>query len=516
MRVSVWSATLLFGLAALTLILMRPLMPVDETRYVAAAWEMHDGSSMLVPHLNGALYAHKPPLLFWLINLAWLIGGVSTLAARLVAPCFAVLAVALTGLLARRLWPEDRARAGRAALILAVSPLFLLFGSTTMFDSMLCVATLWAMLSMLWASRHPEALAPFLGVGAAIALGVYAKGPVILLHVLPVAVTAPLWAGDVVRPARWYRGVAVAILFALALVALWLAPALILGGAEYRTEVLWRQSAGRVVSSFAHQQPFWFFLAFLPLLVWPFGWTLPGRAALRPARLVGDRPARLLAIWFLAALAAFSAISGKQVHYLLPELPALALLLSGAAPFAPRRRRDLWQALPLVALMLLILAAASGQIPALQAIPYRFPAWAPALGLVVALLGLVGFLHLRSGLIALAALPLAVLIALHVTIQPLLFARYDATPIARALTPYDEAGIATDSRYHAQFNYAARLRHPVAQVTDPDAVAAWADAHPDGVLLSLDPTPPPGMRLVATLPFRSKTYALFRPREVTS
>lgn len=33
----VLSTMLLFALTALTLILLRPLMPVDETRYVAAA-----------------------------------------------------------------------------------------------------------------------------------------------------------------------------------------------------------------------------------------------------------------------------------------------------------------------------------------------------------------------------------------------------------------------------------------------------------------------------------------------
>ncbi|KTF07206.1 secreted protein, partial [marine sediment metagenome] len=67
----VLAATLLFALSALTLILLRPLMPVDETRYLAAAWEMHAGGSPWVPHLNRAIYGHKPPLLFWLINLVW-------------------------------------------------------------------------------------------------------------------------------------------------------------------------------------------------------------------------------------------------------------------------------------------------------------------------------------------------------------------------------------------------------------------------------------------------------------
>ena len=512
MRPSIWSATLLFALTVLTLILLRPLTPIDETRYVAAAWEMYQGGSALVPHLNGALYAQKPPLLFWLIDLVWLMGGVSTLGARLVAPAFAVAAVALTGLLARRLWPGDPARAARAALILAVSPVFLLFGSTTMFDSILTVATLWAMLAMLWAWRRPDRWTPFLALGAAIALGVYAKGPVILIHVLPVALTAPLWAGRELPAWRWYRGVGLSILTALALVALWLVPALILGGEEYRTEVLWRQSAGRGVSSFAHQRPFWFFLAMLPLFLWPFGWTLPGLRALRPSALAGSAPGRFLSIWFIGTLLAFSLISGKQTHYLLPELPALALLLSGAGSFAPRRPRDLWQALPVFALMLLIVVAASGQLPALRALPFRIPLWAAGLGLVVAAIGIAGFLRLRAGLVALAALPLSAMLGLHFAAQPLLFARYDVNAIARAIQPYDATGIAiTDGRYHAQFNFAARLRQPVAQVTDPQAAADWIAGHPDGILLSLDPVPPPGTRPVARFPYRSDTYTLFRP-----
>jgi 4-amino-4-deoxy-L-arabinose transferase-like glycosyltransferase len=32
---------------------LRPLLPVDETRYLSVAWEMWLGGNWLVPHLNG-------------------------------------------------------------------------------------------------------------------------------------------------------------------------------------------------------------------------------------------------------------------------------------------------------------------------------------------------------------------------------------------------------------------------------------------------------------------------------
>lgn len=515
MRLSIWSATLLFALSVLAFILLRPLMPIDETRYLAAAWEMYQGGSPLVPHLNGALYTHKPPLLFWLIDLVWLAGGVSTLAARLVAPAFAIAAVALTGLLARQLWPQQPQRAGRASLILATSCLFLLFGSTTMFDSMLTVATLLAVLAIWRAIDHPGH-APWLMLGAAIALGVYAKGPVILIHVLPTALAMPLWADPATRPplARWYRGLGLSILFALALVALWLLPALILGGEEYRAEILWRQSAGRMVSSFAHQRPAWFFIAQLPLLLWPFGWTLSGLKALRPGILSGTAQTRLLALWFLGAMLAFSLISGKQSHYLLPELPALALLLSAATPRAQGRWRDLWLALPLIAIAVVVLAATLGLIPTLTEVGFRQPVWAALLGLACLAAGAGAFLRLRSALIGLAALPLGLMLGLHFTAAPLLFQRYDMTSIATAIAPWRDDGIAfLGGTYHAQLNYAARLRQPITVLDDPAQVLDWLAAHSQGVLISEDATPPTGMHDIGNLPFRHDSYTLFRSTE---
>ena len=65
---------------------LRLLFPTDETRYLAVAWEMSLSGDYFVLTKNFELYSHKPPLLFWLINLTWLVTGVSEGAARLVGP----------------------------------------------------------------------------------------------------------------------------------------------------------------------------------------------------------------------------------------------------------------------------------------------------------------------------------------------------------------------------------------------------------------------------------------------
>src|SRR5690348_10065530 len=60
-----------------------PPVPIDETRYLAVAWNMHWRGDWLVPWLDGMPYPDKPPLLFWLINVTWWVTGIHAWAARL-------------------------------------------------------------------------------------------------------------------------------------------------------------------------------------------------------------------------------------------------------------------------------------------------------------------------------------------------------------------------------------------------------------------------------------------------
>ena len=114
MKTALWSAGLILFLSVLT-VAVRPLLPIDETRYLAVAWEAHERGDLLVSHLNGDTYAHKPPLLFWLINAVWLVTGVSESGARMVAPLASVLGVILTYRTARMLVPDSKPAAATAA-----------------------------------------------------------------------------------------------------------------------------------------------------------------------------------------------------------------------------------------------------------------------------------------------------------------------------------------------------------------------------------------------------------------
>ena len=491
-----------FAAMTLAVVVLRPLLPIDETRYLTVAWEMRRDGDWLVPHLNGELYGHKPPFLFWLINLVWSLFGVSEVPARLVAPAFMALAVGLTGRLAREMWPTEEGRSGLAALILATSGMVLVFGTATTFDSMLTAATALGLLALWRLTQAPDARAVVL-LGLALGLGTYAKGPVILVHLAPVAVLAPLWTGGakIGGAGAHLRRLGLALALALLLVGLWLGPALILGGPDYREEVLWRQSAGRMVQAFAHERPFWWYVPLLPLLLWPWGWSAAGLRALAPRAVWSDAGSRLATVQALSTLVLFSLISGKQAHYLLPELPALALLLSRAVPEGWRGWRAL-AALPALGVALVALAAGTGLVAPTDLGGLSVPVAGLAAGLLL-VLGLAwGLLRLGERPVAWALIGPVTVLAFLVVAAPSLWRAQDAGPVGRLLKTREESGAAfVGPNYHGQFTWAGRLSHPLDVLADNAEAQAWAEAHPGGLIVTFRDDL--SLPVLSRLPFRS-------------
>lgn len=474
----VLAAMAMFAAVAVLGVLLRPTLPIDETRYLTVAWEMRTGGNWLVPHLNGALYSHKPPLLFWLINLVWLLVGPSETAARLIGPAFGLAGIWATARLARRLYPDQPQIGGRAALALAGAMGFVLFAGLTMFDAMLTLATVLGVLAL---THVPDrGWKAWCGFGAALALGALSKGPVVLIHLLPVALTLPLWMAQ--RPAQaaaggrgriWRQtlaGLGLALLVGLALVGLWLVPALLAGGDDYRRAVLWTQSAGRMVDSFAHQQPFWFYLLVLPFMTWPWSWS---PAVWRAARFPGPLP-----VWIGVPVLAFSLISGKQAHYLLPEMPALALAAAPALIGMGARIR--WAALLPGAFALLLGAVMLGLGPH----SWRVAADPMAPAALAAVLALISAALVWTGGMT-AAASTVLMLAISTLFLGRMGEEYDAGPIARRLAPHEVSGVGVVAGgYAGEFGFAGRMTRPVTVFDTSDAGFAWLAQCPGRVLLS--------------------------------
>ncbi len=187
---------LLWGVLTAASLYVRPLFPVDETRYAAVAWEMWLRNDFLVPYLNGETYSHKPPLLFWLMQLSWWLFGVNDWSLRLISPFFSLATVYLSGAVAGALWPERQRVEALTPLLLLGSFFWMIYSTLTMFDMMLAFFALLGIYSVLKLADSGLSSKYGMLLGIAIGGGVLSKGPVILLHILPAALLAPWWLGQ--------------------------------------------------------------------------------------------------------------------------------------------------------------------------------------------------------------------------------------------------------------------------------------------------------------------------------
>ncbi|WP_062205307.1 glycosyltransferase family 39 protein [Aureimonas sp. AU12] len=441
----------------------RPLLPPDETRYLTVAFEMLQSKGWFVPTLNFAPYHHKPPLLFWLIDLSWSVFGVGRAQAMLVVFAVSSLVLRLTQQAGRALWPEREDVARRIPWLMLGSVPFVVYSSLVLFDLLLTACILSAFLALLAFARGRGRRWAVLA-GFAIGFGVLAKGPVVLVHVVWPFALYPLWRTkrEIVSGAAFARGAGLAFLAALLPVALWLVPALLKTDGQFARDLVWEQSAGRISGNMeaSHPRPVFFYLLMLPLLAMPWMlspdlWrTRPLQRLSRALRGQGDegRTSRLLLLWGLGILVVFSAISGKQPHYLVPMLALTVLALARAmAPVSLERIR-------------------------------------------IASLATVAVLALAQGIAS-----------------PLYFAQFDLAPVSALIEAKGDAPVGFVGRYQGELGFLARLRRPVDLVAAPDA-ASWLAAHPGGTLVVADrrdvaDMPPEALEIA----YRGRRLALFGP-----
>lgn len=454
-RLQPYAVLAIFFLAALA---FRPLLPVDETRYLTVAWEMFHRDTFFVPTLNFLPYHHKPPLLFWLVDASWTLFGASRAAALLVIFAIASLSLHLTQRMAETLLPNRPEVASRVEWVMLGNAVFLLYSTLILFDLLLTCCVLAAFLSLhafARGGRRRDAVVFGLMVG----LGILAKGPVVLVHLAWPVLLYPLWKPQPqpLTNGAFYRGVGLGLLAAFIPVAVWLGPALLQTDGEFARALLWDQSAGRISGQMeaSHPRPFYFYIVLLPvmLLPWiasPTLWRAVRARAIRFETSEG-RAIRFLLVWAGAVLATFSLISGKQPHYLVPILPlvtiVITLLLTGATLRTIR----------------------------------------------ITTLALAGALVLFQAVASLT-----------------LFPRYDLEPIAAFVRDHTDARFGFVGGYQGEINFLARRTQPIELVALEHA-DAWFNAYPGGYLIDFykaaDPTPG---QPVVTMTYRGGLAGIFQ------
>ncbi len=518
---------LLWLLLLLPVALFLPAMPIDETRYLAVAWEMRLHGDFLVPHLNGAPYSDKPPLLFWLINLGWLVAGMHVWAVRLGVLASTFASLYLFERLVRRLDPAP-ALAKNATLLLLGMIYFALFSSAIMFDVVLAT---WVLVALhgaldLDAQRWRRGIGLLaLGIG----LGILTKGPVVLLDAGLAVVLAPWWSATArANKGRWYGALLLGILGGAAIALAWAIPAAIAGGDQYADAIFLHQTVDRMTKSFAHRRPLWWYFMVLPAMVLP--WTLALRAPWRAWRdsFHISKSVRFGIAWFVPAFALFCLVSGKQPHYLLPILPGLALYLAVVlGSDGARLRGRLFGTLVLLAGLglaaLPYLAAHTHDIAALDDLHLTesslrvFAGVWPLWGVLCCVLG--GWILLartaHSSLRALALSSVATasigMLALAQGVGPTVDVSVAATRIAEA----QAAGkpIVHLAWHHGLFEFAGRLTQPLEKVNYTN-LRTWCAAHPDGEVVTFYTKYPITTKPALELPYRFGRIIFWRAADL--
>ena len=440
------------------------LLGADEPRYAQIAREMLDRSDWITPTLQGKPWLEKPVLYYWQAMLSFRVAGVTDQAARLPAAFDAALLIAVIYLFLRRFRPGSELD---GALITASCAAVIGFARAAATDMPLAAAFSIALLAWYawYESRRNIYLAAFY---IALALGTLAKGPVApaLAAVIIFLFVAVKRDWRAIPRTLWIPGIAVY----LAVMLPWYIAVQLRNPEFFRFFILEHNLARFSRDVYHHRQPFWFYLPVFLLAMMP--WTLVLIVAVAErVRLVWaegkqafsspeDSWPLFLLIWMLVPVLFFSASQSKLPGYILPAVPAGALLvaeylagrgrvqsLNAEGAEVSRRSRDDWKFSPLFAAAhgilcgLLIFGALSAASIAINhhllwgSGTYVAAAIAAvfALGIGVALLSRAGVRLLRP--VTMFAVVVSVAAVLRLA-APVIDATQSARPIAQSIQAF--------------------------------------------------------------------------------
>jgi 4-amino-4-deoxy-L-arabinose transferase-like glycosyltransferase len=311
------------------------LIGADEPRYAQVAREMLERHDWITPTLGGEPWLEKPPLYYWQAMMVYRIVGVNDWAARLPSAIDATLLVLAVYFFLRRF---RRGSEVDGALIAASCVGVAGYARAASMDMALAAAFTMGMLGW-WAWRETGKrvyLAAFYGL---MALGTLAKGPIapFLAFLVIVVYAAAAREVRVILKTVWLPGI---VLFCGVAVPWYFAVQS--RHPEFFREFIVEHNLGRFSKNlYHHTEPFWYYLPVTALALLP--WTVFTTAAfVRPLRTWWAKRKSIapsesepelqfsiyLCGWLIVPVLFFSISQSKLPGYILPAIPAAALLLA--------------------------------------------------------------------------------------------------------------------------------------------------------------------------------------------
>jgi 4-amino-4-deoxy-L-arabinose transferase-like glycosyltransferase len=311
------------------------LIGADEPRYAQVAREMLERHDWVTPALGGRAWLEKPPLYYWQAMLAYTMFGVRDASARIPAAIDATLLVIGVYLFFRRFRGGVEAD---AALITASCAGVIGYARAASMDVTLAATFAIGMLSW-WAWRESGKRVYLALFYTFVALGMLAKGPVAPFLAAAVLMFFGLGAREsrFVLRTLWLPG----FLLFCAIALPWYMAVQIRNPQFFREFILEHNLARFSSDLYHHRQPFWYYipitaLAFLPWTVFVIAAIVqPVRIWWAERKLVSPEPdlewqfSWFTCCWLIVPVVFFSFSQSKLPGYILPSIPAGAVLLAG-------------------------------------------------------------------------------------------------------------------------------------------------------------------------------------------
>lgn len=293
-----------------------PLLDADEGRNAEVGREMAETNDYVMPRYDGLPYLDKPVVYFAAEAAVMEVLGPTELAARLPAFLFTLATAGVLFWFARRIGVDPWV----TAIVFLAMPLTIAFARTVIFDSALTFFVVVALVAFYCAVEEQRAFPWSVVAWASMGLAMITKGPVTFVLVL-----------FVVLPYAWRRKALRVVFPLLGLVAFAVVIAPWVWGVtqvvpEFLEYVLVTETAARMATKALQRTgPPWYFVPYL------IGGALPWSiVALFSWRAFKKRdPVMLfLLLWLVIPFVFFSISQSKRPQYILPLLPALALMIA--------------------------------------------------------------------------------------------------------------------------------------------------------------------------------------------
>jgi 4-amino-4-deoxy-L-arabinose transferase-like glycosyltransferase len=364
----------------------------SEFRWAEIAREMLVTHNYFWPTINGHVYYDKPLGSYWLVLFSTpLTGGLNEAATRLPSAIAGLLAVLLLMVLVRRLY--DARTAVLAGIILATSFSFVFFSRDASAD----VETITGELAALLLFNHNQDRAGgiwVIGLWLIMAVTSLTKG--LLGFALPILVIGAYsclrdgWSPllqeisggspadrlqKLIARNRWFFNWYTVAGIVLGGIVYWLPFEISsrMMGTQKGLAMVYRENVVRFFHPFDHRGPVYLYLYVIPALMAPWSALLPAALvethSLRSAGAAPARADRFALVYFWATFIFFTLSGSRRSYYILPILPAGAILVARTLAYPGELRSKIARGLLAIGFAIVAFAVIAG-------IVMLVPAWA--------------------------------------------------------------------------------------------------------------------------------------------